>query len=144
MRAVIDEISVIRKALLPSLFGLSVAGAGVLAATTAAFGQAAAPAPSAANPLGLPDTVTLLGQADPNVRKATAVVNGQVITGTDVEHRVALLTNASEGELPEAELQRVRMQVLRNLIDETLQIQEAKAQEVEVPSAEVNLSLIHI
>ncbi|WP_432201996.1 peptidylprolyl isomerase [Erythrobacter sp. W53] len=126
-----------RKALLPSLIGLSMAGAGVVATTTAAFGQQAT-APSAANPLGLPDTVTLLGQADPNVRKATAVVNGQVITGTDVAQRVALLTNASGGELPEAELQRVRMQVLRNLIDETLQIQEAKAQEIEVPQAEVN------
>ena len=108
----------------------------------AAFGLALTPfaasaQASADNPLALPETIRLLGQANPNVRTATAIVNGHVITGTDVAHRVALLTNASEGPLPEAELERVRMQVLRNLIDETLQIQEAKAQEIEVPRAEI-------
>lgn len=90
------------------------------------------------NVLNIPDNVVLLGKSDPNMRKATAVVNGTVITGTDVDHRTALLTAASEGELPPEELQRVRMQVLRNLIDETLQIQEAVAQEIEVGDAEVN------
>ena len=108
---------------------------GLLISPIAAHAQAA---PAVANPLGLPDTVTLLGNSNPNVRRATAIVNGHVITGTDVTHRVALLTNASQSELPEAELQRVQMQVLRNLIDETLQIQEAKAQEIEVPRGQIN------
>lgn len=108
---------------------------GMLTAPVAASAQASA---AADNPLGIPDTVALLGNSDPNMRTATAIVNGHVITGTDVDHRVALLTAASQSELPEAELQRVRMQVLRNLIDETLQIQEAEAQEISIPSDEIN------
>ena len=37
-------------------------------------------------------------------------------------------------------MQRVRMQVLRNLIDETLQIQEAEAQEIEIPAQDIEQS----
>ncbi len=110
----------------------------------AALGLAASPialqaqTANGANTLNIPDNVVLLGENDPNVRSATAVVNGSVITGTDVDHRTALLVAASDGELPPEELERVRMQVLRNLIDETLQIQEAAAQEVEVAQEQVN------
>ncbi|WP_240310985.1 peptidylprolyl isomerase [Altererythrobacter sp. ZODW24] len=93
-----------------------------------------------ANSLNIPADVTLLGKNDPYNRKATAVVNGQVITGTDVEQRVALLVAASEGEIPAEEMERLRMQVLRNLIDETLQIQEAKAQEIVISQAEIDQS----
>jgi peptidyl-prolyl cis-trans isomerase SurA len=107
----------------------------------AMFGAAASPialqAQSAApNPLGLPDEITMLTQNDPNSRKPTAVVNGSVITGTDIDQRVALVTAASEGEIPPEEMIRLRMQVLRNLIDETLQIQEAAA-EVDAQYAQV-------
>lgn len=94
--------------------------------------------PNTGNSLGIPADVNLLSENDPNNRSATALVNGTVITGTDVDHRVALLVAASQGELPPEELQRVRMQVLRNLIDETLQIQDAAVQEMPVSDAEVN------
>lgn len=99
--------------------------------------QAQAQAQNAANPLGIPDNVSILRQNDPNTRKPTAVVNGSVITGTDVDQRVALVAAASGNELPPEELARLRMQVLRNLIDETLQIQEAAAQEIEITNADV-------
>ncbi len=88
--------------------------------------------------LDIPANVQILGKGDPNVRRPTAVVNGQIITGTDVEQRVALLVAASKGEIPPEELQRLRSQVLRNLIDETLQIQAARAQEIEISAAEVD------
>ena len=42
------------------------------------------------------------------------------------------------GQVPEEEMKRLRLQVLRNLIDETLQIQEAQAQEMAVTPEEVN------
>ncbi|UIP07928.1 peptidylprolyl isomerase [Erythrobacter sp. SDW2] len=100
--------------------------------------DAVATPPSALNPLGIPENFSLLGEANPNVRVATAVVNGTVITGTDVDQRTALIVSASRGSLSEEEVARVKMQVLRNLIDETLQVQEAAAQEIEVSSAEVN------
>lgn len=89
-------------------------------------------------PLNLPANVSVLGNANPNVRKATAVVNGYVITGTDVDQRTALLVAANRQGIPAEELERVKMQVLRNLIDETLQIQAAQAQEMEIPQAEID------
>ncbi len=75
---------------------------------------------------------------DPNVRRATAVVNGEIITGTDVDQRLALILAANEGELPAEEVARFRTQILANLIDESLQIQEAAANEIEVTDKEVD------
>ncbi len=90
------------------------------------------------DPFNLPSSIVMLGKEDPNLRKATAVVNGFVITGTDIDQRVALVLDANKQEVSPEELQRLKMQVLRNLIDETLQIQEAKALEIEVTKAEVD------
>jgi peptidyl-prolyl cis-trans isomerase SurA len=65
------------------------------------------------------------------------VVNGYVITGTDIDQRVALVTASSEAPVSEEELLRLRVQVLRNLIDETLKIQAAEAAEMKVTASEV-------
>ena len=91
-----------------------------------------------ADPLGLPSNITIFGKDDPNNRVATAIVNGHVLTGTDVDQRLALLLSASKNEVSAEEMQQLRMQVLRNLIDETLQVQEAKFQEIEVTQAEID------
>lgn len=91
-------------------------------------------------PLNLPKDVTVFGKSDPNVRKATAIVNGRIITGTDVDQRLALIITANGGKVEEAEKERLRVQVLRNLIDETLQIQEAAANDIKVDPAEVQQS----
>jgi peptidyl-prolyl cis-trans isomerase SurA len=89
--------------------------------------------------LNLPSQVTLFGQSrDPNIRTATAIVNGDVITGTDVDQRLALVLTANQGKVEGEERERLRLQVLRNLIDETLQIQEAKANEITITPEEVN------
>jgi peptidyl-prolyl cis-trans isomerase SurA len=88
--------------------------------------------------LDIPESVTLFGKRDPNIRRATALVNGEVITGTDVEQRLALVILANGGKVAEEERDRLRLQVLRNLIDETLQIQEAAAKDIRVPAAELN------
>jgi peptidyl-prolyl cis-trans isomerase SurA len=120
--------------------GSGVLLAGLLAA--AANGQEEAPSQpqetSSADTFNIPDDISILGESDPNVRKATAKVNGTIITGTDVDHRVALIINANEATPSPEELQRLRLQVFRNLIDETLQIQEAEAQEIAVEAAEVD------
>jgi peptidyl-prolyl cis-trans isomerase SurA len=102
-----------------------------------AFLPASASAQTLDDPLGIPADISLLGEANPNVRTATAIVNGHVITGTDIDQRVALVISASNNQLSEEDLARLRMQVLRNLIDETLQIQAARSQEIEVTQAEV-------
>jgi hypothetical protein len=41
-----------------------------------------------------------LGDTDTSVRKATAIVNGTVITGTDVDQRLALIVLANGGQIP--------------------------------------------
>jgi peptidyl-prolyl cis-trans isomerase SurA len=88
--------------------------------------------------LNIPDDVKMLGQNDPNIRRATAVVNGQVITGTDVDQRLALVLAANDQEISADEKMRLKMQVLRNLIDESLQIQAAQQQKIEIEQAEVD------
>lgn len=96
---------------------------------------------SSADAFNIPANVTILGPSDPNMRKATAIVNGTIITGTDVDQRVALILAANDAkDVPEDELRRLRLQVFRNLIDETLQIQEAEAQEMKVAPEEVDES----
>lgn len=100
---------------------------------------------AAATALGLPATISILGKNDPNRRTATAVVNGHVLTGTDIDHRLALIVAANKGQaIPPEEMQRLRAQVLRNLIDETLQIQEARAQKIEIDKAEVDRSYARV
>ncbi len=85
----------------------------------------------------IPENITVFGTNNPNLRKASAVVNGDIITGTDVDQRLALIVAANDNKLPAEEVQRLRMQVLRNLIDETLQIQASKADEIEIDDAEI-------
>ena len=87
--------------------------------------------------LNLPSVLTTFGKSDPNVRKATAIVNGDIITGTDIDQRLALIVLANGGKVSPEEKDRLRLQVLRNLVDETLQIQEARANEITVTSAEI-------
>jgi peptidyl-prolyl cis-trans isomerase SurA len=116
---------------------LSLAAAAGLAAAPIAGQAQQADVANQGNLLGLPSDLSMLQNQDPNRRVATAVVNGFVITQTDIDQRVALLVAANQRELPESEMIRVRMQVLRNLIDETLQIQAAEAQEMAVDPGEV-------
>jgi len=121
---------------LPIVRGI-LAGAAVLALPAAAISQSAVEAP-ANGELNIPANVKIFGKNDPNHRTATAKVNGEVITGTDIDQRLALIVAANQGKIGKDEMERLRMQVLRNLIDETLQIQEAKASDVSVSDAEVD------
>ncbi|CAA9538252.1 MAG: Periplasmic chaperone and peptidyl-prolyl cis-trans isomerase of outer membrane proteins SurA [uncultured Sphingosinicella sp.] len=103
----------------------------------AAVAQTGGTAP--ANPLNIPGgNVQFFGTDDPSVRKATAIVNGDVITGTDVDHRLALIVLANGGKVPADELPRLRAQVLRNLVDESLQIQAAAASEIKVEPRDID------
>ena len=92
---------------------------------------------SADGGLNLPANPTIFGKVDPHLRRATAIVNGEIITGTDVDQRLALIVSANGGKVGPEEMERLRLQVLRNLIDETLQIQEAKAATIEIDDEEV-------
>jgi peptidyl-prolyl cis-trans isomerase SurA len=90
--------------------------------------------------LNIPSNLQIFGKVDPNVRKATAIVNEAVITGTDVDQRVALIGAANQVKIEGEERERLKLQVLRQLIDETLQIQEAKSKDITVTPAELDQS----
>nr|WP_237449665.1 peptidylprolyl isomerase [Novosphingobium silvae] len=118
---------------------------GSLAALSSAMGAGVASAQSARQgDIVIPDDVKIFGNDNPNMRRATAVVNGDVITGTDVDQRLALIVAANQGKIDDDEMKRLRLQILRNLIDETLQIQEAKAADIEVAQAEVDQSYARV
>jgi peptidyl-prolyl cis-trans isomerase SurA len=122
------------------------AGAAALAAATGAVAQDSAqdnppPQPAGVNTaqsLKLPENAQVFGNAMPSVVKATAIVNGEVITPTDIDQRAALLVIANGGQISAEEFQRLREQVLRNLIDETLQIQAAKAEKIEIKQSDID------
>ncbi len=95
--------------------------------------------PSSAN-LNLPTDITTFGKSDPHIRKATAIINGEIITGTDIDQRLALIILANGGKVADDERERLRLQVLRNLIDETLEIQEAKAHDITITKEEIEQS----
>jgi peptidyl-prolyl cis-trans isomerase SurA len=114
------------------------------AAATAALAQGA---PSddesldTAHSLRLPQNPQVFGSAIPSVVKATAIVNGDVITQTDVDQRLAWLAIANGNDVPQDEVERLRQQVLRNLIDETLEIQAAKAEKIDIKPSEIERTL---
>jgi len=112
-----------------------------------AAAKASPAAPAAGNSaasLNLPQNVTMFGTGNPNLRRATAVVNGDIITGTDVNQRLALVLAANPGKLQPEEVEQLRQQVLRNLIDETLQIQEAKNAEITIDPAEIDATYARV
>lgn len=88
--------------------------------------------------LDIPTNPQFFGDSDPSVRKATAIVNNEIITGTDVDHRMALVLMANQGrQLSPEDVQRLRAQTLRNLVDESLQIQAAAAEDIKITDAEI-------
>ena len=88
--------------------------------------------------LEFPEDLRFVGKQEPGVRKATAIVNGDVVTETDIDHRLALLLDSSQAVLPPDQVQLARAQVLRGLIDESLQIQAALQQEIRIEDREVD------
>ena len=91
--------------------------------------------------LRLPQNPQVFGTAMPSIVKATAIVNGEVITQTDIDQRLAFMAIANGGEIPADEIQRLREQVLRNLIDELLQIQAAKTEKIDVKQSEIDKTI---
>lgn len=111
--------------------GLGVALAALVSMTGASLAQ------TVPNALDLPTNPEVFGKVDPNVRKPTAIVNGAVITGTDVDQRVALLVAARDLKLNPAEMAQYKLLITRQLIDETLEIQQARTAEVKIVPDEV-------
>lgn len=115
------------------------------ALATTAFAQTVPDQAVPETNLDIPANLQIFGKLDPNVRKPTAIVNDTVITGTDVDQRVALIAAANNAaKLSDEERDRLRFQVLRQLIDETLQIQEARTAEITITQDELTQSFDRI
>ncbi|KAJ8137991.1 hypothetical protein OY671_008796, partial [Metschnikowia pulcherrima] len=119
-----------------SVSGLAAMVAGPIASSASA--QAVRESADANGASNIPANPTSFGKSDPNVRRATAIVNGEIVTGTDVEQRSASIVNANGNKVGPEEMDRSRSQVSRNSIDETSQIQEAKAADIQIGDDEVN------
>jgi peptidyl-prolyl cis-trans isomerase SurA len=117
---------------------MAVAAASAAAAQDAQQPQQQQPEVNTSQSLKLPQNPQVFGNAMPSVVKATAIVNGDVITQTDIAQRLALLAIAQGGQIPAEEIERLSQQVLRNLIDETLQIQAAKREKIEIKNSDID------
>ena len=109
----------------------------ILAALPVAAGSQETPAGFSA--ADLPE-MRVMGDIDPTLRKAQAIVNGDVITDTDIDQRMALVLAANSGNIADNEKPRLRLQIMRNLIDEKLQLQEAASNDIKISDAEVERS----
>ena len=115
---------------------VTIAVAGVAAAQDAP--ESVSSAVNTTTGLRLPSNPELFGTTLPTEIRATAIINGAVITQTDIDQRLALLAISNGGKIPADQMQTLRQQVLRNLIDETLEIQAAKAEDIKVTSADID------
>ena len=117
-----------------SAAAIALAGAGQAQDAT----ENVTPAVNTTTGLRLPSNPELFGTTLPTEIRATAIINGDVITQTDIDQRLALLAISNGGKIPADQMQTLRQQVLRNLIDETLEIQAAKAEEIKVTPADID------
>ena len=129
------------------------AAAGLVALPSLALAQSALPAQMPGQTAGppvpdktfVPDTRLEVANASAvrpsanGLRKAVAIVNGDVLTSTDVDQRLQLsLVALGDRQLGADEVGRLRQQVLSNLVDESLQMQAAKADDLKVDEAAVD------
>lgn len=76
-------------------------------------------------------------QSSDDVQRILAVVNDEIISEYDIEERMALITATTGNVRTQEEYDQLRKTVLQLLVDEKLQIQEAREQEVSVTQADV-------
>ncbi len=76
--------------------------------------------------------------------RIVVVVNDEAITNADVEDRMGLIFMSSGLERNEANSKSVRERVIKNLIEEKLQMQEAKHSGIDVSNAEVETAISSI
>ena len=75
------------------------------------------------------------------VEGIAAIVNDEVISKFDVDQRVSLFLVTSGIERTPQNIDGLRRQVLRTLIQEKLQLQEARDSEIEISRAEINAAM---
>ncbi len=87
--------------------------------------------------LALLTAVSLSPALAQSVQRIAAIVNDEVISGYDLQQRMSLVLSSSGLQPSPEALKRLEPQVLRTLVDERLQLQEAERQEIEVDTREI-------
>jgi peptidyl-prolyl cis-trans isomerase SurA len=67
-----------------------------------------------------------------------------VITQTDVDQRLAFLAIANNQPIPADQIDTLRQQILRNLIDETLEIQAAKTEKIDIKKSDIDRTVARV
>ena len=84
------------------------------------------------------------GATAQSVQRIAAVVNDTVISGYDLDQRLGLVV-ATAGVPPTSEnIERIRPQILRALIDEALQIQEARDNNIEISEEQIDEAIARL
>ena len=78
------------------------------------------------------------------IERIAAIVNDEVISTYDVQQRINLVLSSSGIQPTQDIIQRVQAQVVRTLIDEKLQLQEAEKYEVEISDDEVSQAITRL
>ncbi|MBS0640013.1 MAG: peptidylprolyl isomerase [Proteobacteria bacterium] len=94
-------------------------------------------APALAAPTGAPAKSPAQPQANPDAMRIAAVVNGDVVTSADIEARTRLFAMSTGLPLSPDVLNRLKPQILRQLVDERLRIQEALKRKVVIQDQEI-------
>ena len=72
-----------------------------------------------------------------SVQRIAAIVNDEVISGYDLQQRMSLVLSSSGLQPSPEALKRLEPQVLRTLVDERLQLQEAERNEIQIETREI-------
>src|SRR5262249_46047074 len=84
------------------------------------------------------------GGASAQETRIAAIVNDDVVSLADLSNRVTLIMRSSGMEDNQQTRERITSQVLRSLIDERLQMQEAKRLNVKISDDEIGQALARI
>lgn len=82
--------------------------------------------------------------AQSSIEGIAAIVNDEVISMYDVAQRMNLFFASSGIPKTEENIQRLRSQVLRKLVDEKMQIQAALESEIEISQSEINNQIVRM
>jgi peptidyl-prolyl cis-trans isomerase SurA len=109
-----------------------------VAATLAAQGAAVQSAIAAPPPARGVVTKSPAGpQATPDAMRIAAVVNGDVITNSDIDNRTRLFALSTGLALAPDVMARLRPQILRQLVDERLRMQEALKRKIVIQDQQI-------
>jgi len=115
---------------------------GMLLVGLLGFANVAMPAPAHRGPAQVPGP-QLQGDQNPETRIA-AVVNDEVISVADLQSRLRMVMLSSNFPDSQETRQRIASQVLRTIVDEKLQMQEAKRQNVSATDDEIKKAVSQI